>query len=114
MCSDGGWNHGSFRALGYDLSSYPETTGLALLALHGETNTALKRSLSEADQQFSHTRSREAGCWLQLGLLAHGKPALSDLGNLRPPRSVIELALTLLTKAAAEGNNIFINKEEHA
>jgi squalene cyclase len=114
MCSDGGWNHGSFRALGYDLGSYPETTGLALLALHSEKNTALKRSLSEAERQFSHIESREAGCWLQLGLLAHGKPAPSKLGNFRPPRSVTELALTLLTDAAANGANIFIDNHEHA
>lgn len=114
MCSDGGWNHGSFRALGYDLGSYPESTGLALLALHGEKNIALKRSLSEAEQQLSHIQSREAGCWLQLGLLAHGKSAPSKVQNLRAPRSVTELALTLLTDAAANGNNIFIDNDEHA
>jgi squalene cyclase len=108
-CSDGGWNHGSFRALGYNLGSYPETTGLALLALHKETNTALKRNLSEAEQQFSQLRSREAGCWLQLGLLSHGQPVSSNLENLRPPRSVMEMALTTLAHAAADGNNVFID-----
>jgi squalene cyclase len=114
MCSDGGWNHGSFRALGYDLGSYPETTGLALLALHSEHSTALKRSLSEGERQLSHLQSREAGCWLQLGLLAHGKPAPSKLADLRPPRSVTEVALTLVADAAANGNNIFIDGHEHA
>lgn len=114
MCSDGGWNHGSFRALGYDLASYPETTGVALLALHGETSTALKRSVSEAEQQLAHIQSREAECWLQLGLLAHGKLAPSKIRKLRPARSVTELALTLLTDAAVNGNNIFVNNDERA
>lgn len=113
-CSDGGWNHGSFRALGYDLGSYPETTGLALLALHSEKNTALERSLAEAEQQFSQVRSREAGCWLQLGLLAHGKALSSNFENLRPPRSVMETALTTLAQAAASGNNIFLIHDEDA
>jgi hypothetical protein len=114
LCSDGGWNHGSFRALGYDLPSYPETTGVALLALHNEQSAALKRSLGRGEQELSHIHSREAACWLQLGLLAHGKPASSDVGNLRPPRSVIEVALTLLTDAATNGHNIFIDNHDNA
>jgi squalene cyclase len=114
MCSDGGWNHGSFRALGYDLGSYPETTGLALLALHNEKNTVLKRSLSEAEQQWLRLQSREAGCWLELGLLAHGQTAISNFENFRPPRSVMEIALTALAQAAANGNNIFIDSDENA
>jgi hypothetical protein len=114
MCRDGGWNHGSSRVLGYDLWSYPEVTGLALLALHEEKRNILERSLSEAEQQLSQVRSREARCWLQLGLLAHGQPASSNLGDVRPARTVMELALTTLAHAAVRGNNIFLSSDENA
>jgi Prenyltransferase and squalene oxidase repeat len=113
VCSDGGWNHGSFRALGYDLTSYPETTGLSLLALHKEKNATLERSLARAEQQLSQLQSREAGCWLQLGLLAHGRPAALDFEKFRPARSVMEVALTTLAQAAAAGRNIFIDSDEN-
>lgn len=114
MCSDGGWNHGSFRALGYDLPSYPETTGVALLALHNEQNEALQRSLCQAKQQLTHIRSREALCWLQMGLLAHGQAVSSDMTNLKSRRAVMETALTMLARAAANGHNIFTESNDKA
>ncbi|MFL6446386.1 MAG: prenyltransferase/squalene oxidase repeat-containing protein [Bryobacteraceae bacterium] len=113
MCQDGGWNHGSFRALGYDLDSYPETTGLALLALHKE-KTLREESLARAELQLSEVRSREATCWLQLGLLAHARSASSKRNDLRPARSVMEVALTILADAAASGNNAFVTSDETA
>jgi squalene cyclase len=113
MCHDGGWNHGSFRALGYDLDSYPETTGLALLALHKETKLT-KQSLTRAELQLSQVRSREAACWLQLGLLAHARSASSKRNDLRPARSVMEVALTILADTAACGNNVFLTSDETA
>jgi hypothetical protein len=48
MCAGGGWNYGNRRVLGEDLSPYPDTTALALIALHDSrddtlTGTGLRR-----------------------------------------------------------------------
>jgi hypothetical protein len=40
MCPGGGWNYGNKRVLGFDLEPYPDTTALALLALHDTPRTA--------------------------------------------------------------------------
>ena len=42
-CSDGGWNCGNPNVLNFDLPSYPETTGLALLGLQGRSQSELAR-----------------------------------------------------------------------
>ena len=100
MCSDGGWNHGSSRALGYESSSYPETTGLALLALRGTPN--LSRSIERAQNHLRECRSTQGACWLRLGLLAHDQPAaMKDL----PCRNQLDTALYLLASIAGRGRN---------
>lgn len=104
-CRDGGWNHGSTRALGYDSDSYPESTGLALLALEG-TPGDLAGGIARGEQHLATARSREAADWLRLGLMAQGRkrpaPTLPLHGG------TMGLAVAALAEAAATGNNLFL------
>jgi hypothetical protein len=72
MCADGGWNYGGNRALGRDGDSYPETTGIALLALRG---VSIGRSLATANRHLTDCRGAEGIAWLRMGLAAHGEIA---------------------------------------
>ena len=106
-CRDWGWNHGSTKALGYDSDSYPETTGQALLALHGLSATRLERSIERARRHFETCQSFEACCWLKQGLMAH-RVNVPDRQWPRSHGTVMETAVGLLTAAAANGRNIFL------
>jgi hypothetical protein len=97
MCQNGGWNHGSVRALGYESESYSETTGIALMALRGVESPRVRLSLGVARRFLDGCRSADALNWLRLGLLAHGE--LPE--GFCPPaditcRSVIDLSLDLV------------------
>ena len=106
-CSDGGWNHGATKALGYEAESYPETTGVALLALAGHGNSGdLAKSLATAERHLAETPSREAASWLQLALTAHGK-SVGKREFANEPRSVHDGALAVLASLALEGRNVF-------
>ena len=56
-CSDGGWNCGNPNVLNFDLPSYPETTGLALLGLQGRSTSELAGPLDVA-RRFRRKRNR--------------------------------------------------------
>jgi len=104
MCIEGGWNHGSVRALGYESSPYPETTGMALAALRGVRNDKVAKSVALAQRFLSECRSADACNWLRLGLLAHRQlPA----GYCRPDRitnrTLTEASLDLLVAATQQG-----------
>jgi hypothetical protein len=105
VCSDGGWNHGAARALGYEANSYPESTGVALVALHGEKSKVVTRALDLATKMLTTTTSRQAQCWLRLGLMAHGR-AVPPAPAAPPPRDTIDLALTVLADAAYRGSAV--------
>jgi hypothetical protein len=109
--ADGGWNHGSLHLEGEALSSYPETTGLAMLALAGlaSANGANSKPNSEKlitkDQaqnllrhHVTQTRSIFALSWLSLAMRAWGinpQPALEKLQQ-NPSADLMTLALQAL------------------
>jgi len=104
-CADGGWNHGSSRALGYDGSSYAETTGLALLALQGKSQQTMNRSNEMAIALLRNCRSVEGWSWLQMGLRAQGVTpphVVPPVLNLRDHR---ETAIYLLANSFLQGTN---------
>jgi hypothetical protein len=111
MCEDGGWNHGSSRALGFQAVSYPETTGIALLALAGGNRSRLARSIAKAQDHFRTCRSLEGLGWLELGLLAHGKTVPAQPADI-PARTLMDTAVSLLAAWARQGCNPFA--EDHA
>jgi len=101
MCREGGWNHGSVRALGYESRPYPETTGMALAALAGVRSPKVESALTVARNFLKDCRSADACNWLRLGLLAHRQLP----GDYRPPaelpfRTTVDAALDLLATAA--------------
>jgi hypothetical protein len=104
QCADGGWNHGSTRALGYEAPSYPETTGLALKALQGMAVPSVKVELGKAAARRHRAacRSVEALRWLELGLMSQGE----TLDSLALPRASMrplltsEIAIDLIARAA--------------
>ncbi|MBZ5608161.1 MAG: terpene cyclase/mutase family protein [Acidobacteriia bacterium] len=106
MCADGGWNHGSSKALGYDGPSYPETTGLALLALKGVPENRLVKSIGRAEQHLAVCRSLEAASWLEMGLLAHGRPSEAGTIPLNRALTTQELAVAVVAQEARRGRKI--------
>lgn len=105
-CRDGGWNHGSTKALGYESDSYPETTGVALLALH-KTSSPLEQAFELAERHLRTSRSLEAASWLTLALTAWRRPAPAP--ELKGNGGTIEIALAELAQTAAEGRNFFVD-----
>jgi hypothetical protein len=108
QCADGGWNHGSARALGYNSDSYPETTGQALLALAGTDPAKLGASFRLAQRFLREQRSSGGAAWLRLGLQAHQQaPAATPLFTM-PCRTLPDTALTYIAAAADQGYNVFL------
>ena len=98
-CRSGGWNHGSSRALGREADPYPETTGIALLALRGAASPKLAAAIGRAEAFGPSCRSAEGLAWLRLGLLAHGRPVGERA--VPPRRTPMDAALSTLAASAA-------------
>jgi len=106
-CRDGGWNHGGAKYRSDSASSYPETTGMALLALQGVEPSKVIFPLERAVAFVSAPTSVEGLSWLQLGLLAHGRDHRAIQTNL-PCRTARDAALRLLALAGnCSANKLF-------
>ncbi len=108
MCREGGWNHGAARALGWEASPYPETTGMALAALRGVRGGPIDRSVAMARRFLAESRSADAVNWLRLGLIAHGGlPPESALPRGLEYRTVAENSMRMLVSSVETGRNCF-------
>jgi squalene cyclase len=105
VCRDGGWNHGAFQALGYESVSYPETTGVALLALRGRPAPKLAAALAAGEGHYHACRSAEGVAWLRLGLLAHSRLAAHLPAKQVRCYTVVDHGLTALALQPVSENH---------
>jgi hypothetical protein len=103
-CQDSGWNHGGTSFRSQSAESYPEMTGMALLALHGVPVSDLSVSIACAENFLLSPSSIEGLSWLQMGLMAHGRDRLEIRTDL-PCRTTRDTCLRLLALAANSSNN---------
>jgi hypothetical protein len=112
-CPDHGWNHGGIYKAGERPNSYPETTGIALLALAGATPSEIDPSIRCGEQHARDPRSSEGDYWLRLGLSAHGRNPSPPTGQYRD-WNVNQLALGIIARnnsarTGEAGSNPFID-----
>jgi hypothetical protein len=93
-CSDGGWNCGNPNVFNYDLPSYPETTGLALIGL----DSVSKDTLDVAQRFRAETKSSLAKAWLEIALRCH------DQNVETPPESAFASRDVMLASLEALGH----------
>jgi hypothetical protein len=102
-CRDGGWNHGGSSFRSEDAESYPEMTGMALLALQDVPPGELQKPLLRAETFLSRPQPAEALSWLQLALTRHGRNV--QVTNTRAVcRNNRDICLRLLALAAPDND----------
>ena len=101
-CSDGGWNCGNPNVLNFDLPSYPESTGLALIGLQGRGATELAGPLDAARRFRAETRSSLAKAWIAIAQRLHGANPEAPAGESWNSSDIMLAALEAL--AHPEGN----------
>ena len=106
-CADGGWNHGGSLQRSEASVSYPETTGLALLALAGNGSPSLAPTLLLAESFYREPASPEGSAWLLMGLSAHGRSVVERQPPLRP-KTNRDIALELIAFHTLRGYNPFL------
>lgn len=107
-CADNGWNHGGSKTRSEDASSYPETTGLALLALRAASIAQPDSAVAVAKQFEAAPGSVEGLSWIQMALQS-AAGSTSDPATLPIPRTTRDAALRLLALSAREGRNVFLS-----
>jgi hypothetical protein len=77
-CSDGGWNYGVREALKVPLTSFPETTGLAVIGLAGRKDAG--PAVDHVALLLKQKQLPLATAWLSAALRIHGRevPPLPD------------------------------------
>jgi hypothetical protein len=103
-CKDGGWNHGGSRYRSENSRSYPEMTGLALLAFPPNPGQWLAKSLARAQEHLAAPESMQGLCWLQVGLAYHNV-AIADVSDSPPCRTNEDVWLRLLALRAKRGEH---------
>jgi hypothetical protein len=106
-CPDGGWNHGGSSRRSENSRSYPETTGLALLALANRSAPDLAPALHLAEEFLQHPDSPEGFSWLLMGLAAQGQKTAAPQFAARP-KTNRDIALELIAFQTLRGNNPFL------
>jgi hypothetical protein len=110
---DGGCNYGNTTVLGQVLRPHIQPTGLALLALAGETDHdgRIERSLAYLEGEINRDTTTASLAYGVLGLARHGRLAASANDwlaaranrTLKTDASPYRLALLLLAAKAADG-----------
>ncbi len=108
-CVGGGWNYGNYRVLGEDLWPYPDTTALALLALHGSESARVDEGL-EALGRMMETVDSPLALSLAIGCLRRYRRDASELEvrlvrqleSGEPSRETRTLAFTAVALAGRE------------
>ena len=109
-CSDGGWNHGGSSKRSETAPSYPETTGLGLVALANVPTPSLAPTIQLAEGFVQQPDSTEGLCWLLMGLEAQGVRQNEPLHWKTRPGTTQDLALRLITLQTLDGRNPFLLK----
>jgi hypothetical protein len=107
QCPDGGWNHGGTQFRSAAASSYPEMTGMALLALNGIESSRLSASVRLAERLQQQAESSEGQSWLTLGLWKHAHAAATTITPI-PPRTTRDIALRVLAISVDSPSNKFL------